>query len=103
MRRPFPGPLFPIAAFLLLAVVVAPTAAVLCAMPPNEAAASFDAAGRSALRVSLVASLGATAVATLLGIPAGYYLCRLGTGMRAAAVFLLALPLAFPPVASGLC
>jgi molybdate transport system permease protein len=55
-----------------------------------------------ALRVSLAASLGATFVATVLGVPAGYWLARSGAGFRSLAVFVLALPLAFPPVASGL-
>jgi ABC-type sulfate transport system permease component len=101
-RRPFPGPLFPAAALLLLAAVVGPIVAVLAAMSPLEAAKTFDAAGRDALRVSLIASFGATLTATLLGVPAGYYLSRLPMRLRAAAIFLLALPLAFPPVASGL-
>ncbi|HTA40478.1 MAG TPA: ABC transporter permease subunit [Candidatus Acidoferrales bacterium] len=54
------------------------------------------------MRVSLAASLGATFVATALGVPAGYWLARAGRGFRSLAVFVLALPLAFPPVASGL-
>ncbi len=54
------------------------------------------------MRVSLIASAGATLVATLLGVPAGYYLSRRSSRVRAVAIFLLALPLAFPPVASGL-
>jgi len=102
MTRPFPGPVFPAAALVLLAAILAPVLAVLATMPPSEAITSFDAAGISALHVSLAASLGATAVATLLGVPAGYYLSRLAPGPRALGTFLLALPLAFPPVASGL-
>lgn len=100
--RPLPSPLFLIAAIALLGAVVGPVAAVLLSMSPHEAIATFDAAGRDALRVSLAASVGATLVATLLGVPAGYYFSRLPRRLRAAAVFALALPLAFPPVASGL-
>lgn len=87
---------------MLILAVVGPVVAVLLSMSPHEAAVDFGANGRDALRVSLVASLGATLVATILGIPAGYCFARAGRRVRAAAVFLLALPLAFPPVASGL-
>jgi ABC-type sulfate transport system permease component len=102
MSRPFPGPLFPLATVVLLAAVIAPIAAVLTTVSPSEAAAAFNASAREALRISLVASLGATLAATCLGVPAGYFLSRAGSGFRAVALFVLALPLAFPPVASGL-
>src|SRR5579863_4785482 len=102
MIRPWPGSVFLLAAVVLLAVLVAPVLAVLAAMPPAEAMATFARVGGDALRVSLIASLGATLVATLLGVPAGYYLSRSPARVRGAALFLLALPLAFPPVASGL-
>jgi ABC-type sulfate transport system permease component len=102
MMRPSPGPIFLVAAVVLLAAVVAPVAAVVVAMPPSEAVEIFARVGVDALRVSLIASAGATLVATLLGVPAGYYLSRLSTRLRAVAIFVLALPLAFPPVASGL-
>jgi ABC-type sulfate transport system permease component len=102
MPRPLPSPLFPLAAALLVVAAIGPVAVVLLSVPPHEAAAALAADGRSALRVSLVASLGATLTATLLGVPAGYALARAHSRVRAAAVFALALPLAFPPVASGL-
>lgn len=102
MPRPLPSPLFPIAALLLLAAAIGPVAAVLLSTPPHVAAAALATGGRDALRVSLTASLGATLTATLLGVPAGYALARMHPRLRAAAVFMLALPLAFPPVASGL-
>ncbi len=102
MPRPLPSPLFPVAALLLLAAAVGPVVAVLLSMSPHDAAVAFSTSGRDALRVSLVASLGATLAATLLGVPAGYAFSRMRPRLRAAAIFLLALPLAFPPVASGL-
>ncbi len=102
MSRPAPGPLFPIAAIVLLAAIVAPVIAVLVTITPTQAVAALGTGGRDALRVSLIASSGATLAATLLGVPAGYFLCRADARIRAAALFLLALPLAFPPVASGL-
>lgn len=102
MMRLWPGPLFAIAAVTLIVVLVAPVAAVLVAMPPREALGVIASSGAGALRVSFIASAGATLVATLLGVPAGYCLARWPPRLRAAAIFLLALPLAFPPVASGL-
>ena len=102
MMRSWPGPVFLFAALALIAALVAPVAAVVTAMPLNEAAHTFAQAGGDAMRVSLVASAGATLVATVFGVPAGYALAQLSPRIRAAAVFLLALPLAFPPVASGL-
>ena len=102
MMRPSPGPIFLFAAVVLLAALLAPVATVLAAMPPSEAVKIFAQVGGDALRVSLIASAGATLVATLLGVPAGYYLSRLSIRLRAVAIFALALPLAFPPVASGL-
>ena len=102
MTRPSAEPIFFLATIVLLAALVAPVAAVLAAMPPGEALATFARAGGAALRVSFIASAGATLVATLLGVPAGYHLSRRSARVRAVAIFLLALPLAFPPVASGL-
>lgn len=102
MMRPWPGPLFLVPTVLLLTALVAPVAAVVMAMPPAEAARIFAEAGGDALRVSFIASAGATLVATLLGVPAGYFFARLPGRARGLALFVLALPLAFPPVASGL-
>jgi len=102
MVRPFPGPLFPAAALLLVAALAAPVVAVLVAMSPHDALSGFDAGARDALRTSVTASIGATAAATLLGVPAGYFLSRATLSLQAPALFALALPLAFPPVASGL-
>lgn len=102
MTRLWPGSLFAVAAVILIAVLVAPVAAVLVAMPPREAIGVVTSTGAAALRVSLIASAGATFVATILGVPAGYCLARWPPRLRIAAIFLLALPLAFPPVASGL-
>jgi len=59
-------------------------------------------ATQEALRTSIVASLAATALATLLGVPAGHWLANARGRLAAPLLFLLALPLAFPPVASGI-
>ena len=102
MMRPWPGLIFFFATFVLLSALIAPVAALVAAMPPGEAVRTFARIGGDALRVSFLASAGATLVATLLGVPAGYFLSRLAPRLRASAIFLLALPLAFPPVASGI-
>jgi molybdate/tungstate transport system permease protein len=102
MVRPFPGPLFPIAAVALVGMLAAPVVAVLVAMSPQDAVAGLGESARQALQTSAVASIGATATASILGIPAGYYLSRAPVGLQTPALFVLALPLAFPPVASGL-
>ncbi|MBV9028682.1 MAG: ABC transporter permease subunit [Candidatus Eremiobacteraeota bacterium] len=97
-----PAPIFIVAALLLLVALLGPVAAVIAAMSPGEAFAVFASIGAAPLRVSLLASAAATLAATVLGVPAGYFLSRLRPRGRAALLFLLALPLAFPPVASGL-
>ena len=102
MTRPSAGPIFLLPLLLLLVALVSPVAAVVVAISPAEAIRRFAEIGGDALRVSLIASACATLVATLLGVPAGYYLSRTPPRTRGAALFLLALPLAFPPVASGL-
>jgi ABC-type sulfate transport system permease component len=102
MARPFPGALFPAAAVLFVAAVAAPVVSVLLSIAPQDALAGFTAGAREALRTSVEASAAATAAATVLGIPAGYFLSRTVAPLRTPAVFVLALPLAFPPVASGL-
>jgi ABC-type sulfate transport system permease component len=100
--RPSPGPFFLFAAVVLIVALLLPVAALVAAIPPGDALRTFVRTGGDALRVSLIASAGATLAATLLGVPAGYYLSRRSPALRGAALFLLALPLAFPPVASGL-
>jgi molybdate/tungstate transport system permease protein len=92
-----------IALATLLLLVVAPLVNLVFAVPAPEllsALASPDTA--QALETSGLASLFAITLASLLGIPAGYVLAR-GRGLwRTIALFGLALPLALPPVASGI-
>ena len=83
--------------------MLAPLAAMMLAVPPGAAVAAFAAPqARAALGTSLAASALAIGIATLLGVPAGYALTRVAPGARSAVLTLLALPLAFPPVASGI-
>jgi len=75
----------------------------MLAVPPSAAFAAFaQPQARAALGTSLTASALAIGIATILGVPAGYALTRISSGARSAVLTLLALPLAFPPVASGI-
>ena len=95
--------LFHVAAAVLLVVMLAPVVAMLAAVRPADVVAAMSQAqARDALIVSLIASTAAVAVATILGVPAGYALAHSMSAIRAVALALLALPLAFPPVASGI-
>jgi ABC-type sulfate transport system permease component len=103
MMRPSPAPFFPIAAILLFVALAGPVVVMLLSVAPAEVLRAFSAAGaQAALRTSLVASLAATAVATIFGVPAGHWLARARGRWAAPMLFMLALPLAFPPVASGI-
>lgn len=82
--------------------MVLPFAAMLVSVPPSAVTAAYLQGGAAALRTSVLASLLATAAASLLGIPAGYWLARCVPRLRGIALFILALPLAFPPVALGI-
>lgn len=95
--------LFSLAAALLLLIMLGPVIAMLAAVPFSSVVQAFSQpVASSALRVSLLASTIAVAFASLLGVPAGYALSHAGAGIRAFALSLLALPMAFPPVASGI-
>jgi molybdate/tungstate transport system permease protein len=92
-----------LAVILLLVVMAGPVVALVASVPPGSVAAAFAVAGaREALRVSIAASLAATFAASMLGIPAGYWLAHRASRLRGVVLFALALPLAFPPVASGI-
>jgi len=91
------------AAFLLVIVLAGPIAAMLASVAPGDVLRAFSApTAQEALRTSFAASLAATAVATVLGVPAGHWLARAPGRIAAPTLFILALPLAFPPVASGI-
>lgn len=97
------GAVFHLAAALLVLVMLGPVIAMLAAVPPAGVVHAFaQPAAQDALRVSLIASCIAVAAASVLGIPAGYSLAHAPRAVRGLALSLLALPLAFPPVASGI-
>lgn len=83
--------------------MLGPVVAMLAAVPPAAVVRSFSQpVAQDAVRISLVASSIAVAMASILGVPAGYALAHMRTGLRGLTLSLLALPLAFPPVASGI-
>ena len=97
------GRAFWLAAAVLLLVMLAPLVATLLAVSPAQAVAAFSAlTARSALAVSLAASVLSITAASILGVPAGFALANAGRTLRNAVIAILALPLAFPPVASGI-
>ncbi len=103
MDRSHTSPIFALATLLLLLVMLGPVVGMLVAIPPAALLTAFSAPGaQHALRVSLIASCIAASVAALLGVPAGYALAHADARRRGGALFALALPLAFPPVASGI-
>lgn len=88
---------------MLLVLFLAPIVNLILVVPSRELGAALSASETlDAIRVSLAASLTAVAVAGLLGVPAAYVIARARAGWRAALIFLLALPLALPPIASGI-
>ncbi len=103
MKRYPTGPLFPIATGLLLLTLLGPVAVMLATTAPGEVLRAFmTPVARDSLGVSLIASSIAIAIATVLGVPTGYGLAHASSRVRAPILFGLALPLAFPPVASGI-
>ncbi len=91
------------ALILLLIVVAAPLVNVVASVPLRTLGSTLTTQETlDAVTTSLIASLGSVAVATVLGVPGGYVLARASATIRGFGLFILALPLALPPVASGI-
>jgi len=101
VRRRIPAPL-PWLAGLLAVYLIAPLAAGI----QQAASADWHAVDVPALARACAVSLGSATAATMLialgGIPLGYLLARLPGRAMAALGFLVQLPLALPPLASGI-
>ena len=94
---------FSVALGFFALITLGPLAVMLFSVSPGAVAAallSHDNARAAA--VSLSASLIAVALATFIGVPAAYEISHWRGRRRATVLFALALPLAFPPVASGI-
>jgi molybdate/tungstate transport system permease protein len=101
--RSLPWAPFVLALAALLLLLAAPLAMLVAMVPAGDVLRAFATPeARAALRTSGIASVSATLLATILGVPAGYALAHAARPVRAAALFLLALPPALPPVAAGI-
>ena len=91
-----------ILAVLGLALFVVPLVGLLARTPWRELPdlLAGDVAA-DALRLSLISSLGATAISALLGVPLAWLLARVEFPGRAIARGLVLLPLVLPPVVGG--
>lgn len=102
MQRPASHPFL----WMLLvfsAAVLAPVLIMFASVSPLEVARTLTAGPvQAAGGISLGASCVAVLLASIFGIPAGYELAHRGARTRSLTLFALALPLAFPPVASGI-
>lgn len=106
MRRPkrSPAPVVALhaAAYLGAALLLLPLVALLVRAPWSSAAdLARDDAAMTALRLSVVCSLGATAVALVLGVPLAWVLARRRIPFKALVRSLALVPLVLPPVAGG--
>jgi molybdate transport system permease protein len=102
-RRRRPPVLAAIGAGLGLAFLVIPLAGLLQRAPWSDIGAGMtDPAVREALRLSLVCSVAATALAAILGLPLAWLLARAAVPGRRLVRSLVLLPMVFPPVVGGL-
>lgn len=88
---------------ILIVAMAAPIVILMVSVSPFDVMRALGSDGtHNALNTTIIASLLAVTAATLLGVPTGFALARTSRSLRTAALFVLALPLAFPPVASGI-
>ncbi len=92
----------PLAAAAAVALMVLPLAGLLLRAPWSTIGAELATSeARQALRLSLVCSLGALAVAIVLGVPLAWVLARVAFPGRSLLRALVTLPLVLPPVVGG--
>lgn len=97
------SPLALVALALLLLALLAPLFAFAWTVPPEAILTAYSRPEvRSALWISLSASGLSTLIASALGVPAGYLLAAIPRRVALLPLTILALPPAFPPVASGI-
>lgn len=88
---------------LLLAYYLLPLLALLTAQPPGDVLARLgDGDVVRAAGVSLLTAAATTSVSALLGVPLAWRLARASGAWKQAASALVALPLVFPPIVSGM-
>ena len=96
-----PRPLLPLAALLGLYLAAPFLAGLLQALHANWAGANLPALAGAAL-VSVASASCATVLAALLGIPLGFLLAQTRSRLGALLGLVAQLPLALPPLASGI-
>ncbi len=101
-RRPGPPGLVMAAAAIATGLISLPLVALVVEAPWSAAAEQLRSPGaRAALRLSLVTSLAATAVAFALGVPLAWVQARVDYPGRSLVRALTTLPLVLPPVVGG--
>ena len=99
---PSAPPAFTVLAGLGVAFFLLPLLGLLLRAPWTEAAALLTSTeSLTALRLSLLASLSATAIAIALGVPLAWILARVAFPGRAVLRALTVLPMVLPPVVGG--
>jgi molybdate transport system permease protein len=100
MRR-LPAP-FVVLAVLAAVFVALPVAGLLIQAPWSSAWSDVTSRGAvDALRISIVVSFSATAIAVVLGVPLAWVLARTSFPGRSAVRAIVVLPLVLPPVVAG--
>lgn len=100
-RRGAPAGIVPLA-FLGVAFLAAPLVTLAVRTPWSELPGQLAAPGvLTALRLSLVCSLGALAVSVVLGVPLAWVLARVPFRGRQVVRALVILPMVLPPVVGG--
>jgi molybdate transport system permease protein len=97
-----PPPSLGVLAALALAFVALPVIGLAVRAPWSDLSPLWSPAARSALRVSVVVTLGASALALLLGLPAALVLARTRVPAASFVRGLILLPIVLPPVVGGI-
>ena len=97
LRTPLPW-----LAALLVAYLLVPLIAFLIRIPGQGGSATAAPGVGDALRTSLVTASISTAIVTVLGVPLGYLLARSSTRTAGVLGVAVQLPLALPPLMSGI-
>ncbi|HEX5119282.1 MAG TPA: ATP-binding cassette domain-containing protein [Pseudonocardiaceae bacterium] len=104
-RRPGTGPLrtpLPWLAALLVLYLVVPLAAFVLRIPGTPASAMAAPGVGEALWISVLSASIATGIITVLGVPLGYLLAHSRGRLSTVISVLIQLPLALPPLISGI-
>ena len=103
MRREKAPALLAVLAAFGAAFFIVPLAGLLVRTPWNDAVGALTSADTlEALRLSIIASLSATAVALVFGVPLAWIYARIDFPGRSILRALTTLPMVLPPVVGGI-